>query len=102
VQQAQNGAVSLRLSARFSSLTYVFLFSHDALPVSIFAFLSLGLIPIPLVFIRYGKDLRASSRFSEEARHVIKRMSVMNKAEGMIIEKPNPLATLEEKKEDSV
>lgn len=44
------------------------------LTVSIFAFLSLGLVPIPLIFIRYGKQLRARSRLSREAHEVIMRM----------------------------
>lgn len=42
--------------------------------VSIFAFLSLGLLPIPLIFIRYGKQLRARSRYALEAHEVIMRM----------------------------
>jgi hypothetical protein len=51
------------------------LFSHDFLPpVSIFAFISLGLIPIPIVLIRYGKELRARSRYAQEARRVITGM----------------------------
>ena len=47
-------------------------------PVSIFAFLSLGLFPIPLIFIRYGKQLRAGSRFAQEAQAVIMRMGDYN------------------------
>jgi hypothetical protein len=43
--------------------------------VSLFGFLSLGLIPIPLFFIRYGKNLRARSRFRQEAGSMIARMS---------------------------
>jgi len=42
--------------------------------VSIFAFLSLGLFPIPLIFIRYGKQLRARSGYAQEAHKVIMRM----------------------------
>ena len=49
--------------------------------VSIFAFLSLGLIPIPLIFIRYGKQLRAHSRYAQEAHRVIMRMGEYNYAE---------------------
>jgi hypothetical protein len=49
--------------------------SHDFLPpVSIFALLSLVPIPIPLVLIRYGKELRAHSRYAQEARRVITGM----------------------------
>ncbi|KLO12517.1 MFS general substrate transporter [Schizopora paradoxa] len=39
--------------------------------VSIFAFLSLGLLPIPLIFVRYGSLLREKSHFAREAREVI-------------------------------
>lgn len=46
--------------------------------VSTFAFLSLGLFPIPLIFIRYGKQLRARSRYAQEAREVIMRMGEYN------------------------
>jgi hypothetical protein len=42
--------------------------------VSIFAFISLGLIPIPIVLIRYVKEFRARSRYVQEARHVITGM----------------------------
>jgi hypothetical protein len=45
--------------------------------VSIFAFISVGLLPIPLIFIRYGKGLRARSRYGQEAREVIVRMSIV-------------------------
>lgn len=68
-----------------SLITHIFLFSHVAPSVSIFAFLSLGLIPIPLFLIRYGKKLRARSRHSQEARRVIVRMSIY-KEEGINIE----------------
>jgi len=39
--------------------------------VSVFAFLSLGLLPIPLIFVRYGPRLREKSHFAKEAREVI-------------------------------
>ncbi|THH03145.1 hypothetical protein EW145_g6492 [Phellinidium pouzarii] len=42
--------------------------------VSIFGFLSLGLIPIPLVFIRYGPALRAKSFYAREAARVMEGM----------------------------
>ncbi|KAH9958330.1 MFS general substrate transporter [Russula dissimulans] len=45
--------------------------------LSIFAFISVGLLPIPLIFIRYGKGLRARSRYGQEAREVIVRMSIV-------------------------
>lgn len=50
------------------------------LAVSIFAFISLGSIPIPLILIRYGKELRASSRYSQEARRVIMGMGAYKNA----------------------
>jgi hypothetical protein len=49
--------------------------------VSIFAFLSLGLIPIPLIFIRYGKELRDRSRYAQEAHVIIMRMGEYNYGE---------------------
>jgi len=52
--------------------------------VSIFAFLSLGLLPIPLIFIRYGKQLRAHSRYAHEAHKIIMRMGEYNYAEDTI------------------
>ncbi|TCD71981.1 hypothetical protein EIP91_000113 [Steccherinum ochraceum] len=36
--------------------------------MSMFGFISLGLIPIPLVFIRYGPKFRARSHYATEAR----------------------------------
>ncbi len=39
--------------------------------MSVFAFLSLGLLPIPLIFVRYGPRLREKSHFAREAREVI-------------------------------
>jgi len=44
--------------------------------LSIFAFLSFGLLPIPLIFIRYGKQLRTRSHYAQAAQEVIVRMSV--------------------------
>ncbi|KAI0761318.1 hypothetical protein BD413DRAFT_495770 [Trametes elegans] len=41
--------------------------------VTVFAFISLGMIPIPFVFVRYGPTLRAQSRHAKEAREVIAR-----------------------------
>jgi len=71
MQQARNGAVSLHLNFIFGQ-NYCGLIVP--LIVSIFAFLSLGLFPIPLIFIRYGKQLRARSRYAQEAHEVIMRM----------------------------
>ncbi|KAI0247926.1 MFS general substrate transporter [Lactifluus subvellereus] len=42
--------------------------------LSLFGFLSLGLIPIPLIFIRYGEQLRARSLYAQEADAVIARL----------------------------
>ncbi|OCB87071.1 MFS general substrate transporter [Sanghuangporus baumii] len=42
--------------------------------VSLFAFLSLGLIPIPLIFLRYGASIRARSFHAQEATRVVARM----------------------------
>lgn len=42
--------------------------------VSLFGFLSFGLIPIPIIFIRYGPALRAKSKFAREAATVLARM----------------------------
>ncbi|EGO24721.1 hypothetical protein SERLADRAFT_438336 [Serpula lacrymans var. lacrymans S7.9] len=45
--------------------------------VSIFGFLSLGLLPIPLIFIRYGASLRQHSRFAQEALSIVADMQHM-------------------------
>ncbi|KAL5519558.1 hypothetical protein ACEPAH_1241 [Sanghuangporus vaninii] len=42
--------------------------------VSLFAFLSLGLIPIPLIFLRYGASIRTRSFYAQEATRVIAQM----------------------------
>ncbi|KAI0050890.1 MFS general substrate transporter [Auriscalpium vulgare] len=39
--------------------------------LSLFGFLSLGLIPIPLIFIRYGEQLRERSHFAKEGRAIL-------------------------------
>jgi len=64
--------------ALISSLTNITYALIVPLLVSIFAFLSLGLFPIPLIFIRYGKQLRARSRYAQEAHEVIMRMGEYN------------------------
>lgn len=38
--------------------------------VSLFGFLSLGLIPIPILFVRYGPALRKRSRFIRESMRI--------------------------------
>ena len=50
--------------------------------MSLFGFLSLGLTPIPLLFIRYGKQLRARSRYAQEAQDIIMRMGEYNYPDG--------------------
>lgn len=58
-----------------------------------FAFISLGLIPIPLVFLRYGPAFRARSHFAAEAQRVAEQMRAQkdaltgNNAETTIVEK---------------
>ncbi|KAI0761317.1 MFS general substrate transporter [Trametes elegans] len=42
--------------------------------VTVFAFIALAMVPIPLVFVRYGPTLRARSRHAKEAREAIARM----------------------------
>ncbi|THH08482.1 hypothetical protein EW145_g2680 [Phellinidium pouzarii] len=42
--------------------------------VSLFAFLSLGLIPIPLIFLRYGTAFRKRSHYAQEAAALVSRM----------------------------
>ncbi len=44
--------------------------------ISLFGFLSLGLIPIPLIFIRYGASLRERSYFVQEVQAIVSRMRV--------------------------
>ena len=67
-------------------------------PVSIFAFLSLGLFPIPLIFIRYGKQLRARSRYAQEAHKVIMRMGEYSY--GDVIDQGSQSPTKEQRNED--
>jgi hypothetical protein len=42
--------------------------------VSLFGFLSFGLIPIPFIFLRHGKRLRASSHYAQEALALLHKM----------------------------
>lgn len=42
--------------------------------ISLFGFLSLGLIPIPLIFIRYGASLRERSYFVQEVQAIVSHM----------------------------
>ncbi|KLO12037.1 MFS general substrate transporter [Schizopora paradoxa] len=42
--------------------------------VSLFGFLSFGLLPIPIIFLRYGKRLRSRSYYAKEAARVISEM----------------------------
>lgn len=43
-------------------------------PVSLFGFLSFGLLIIPFAFLRYGASLRAKSHFAKEAGAIVARM----------------------------
>lgn len=63
--------------------------------VSLFGFISLGLIPIPLIFIRYGPTFRARSHFASEARRVAEEMRGQHTA---VVERANDEDT--EKKDD--
>ena len=101
MQQARNGAVSQTPSSRsILSLNNVLLVPLlVASTVSIFGFLSLGLFPIPLIFIRYGKQLRARSRYGQEAREVIMRMGEYNC--GGTIEPGTPRLTKKQVTEDA-
>jgi hypothetical protein len=76
------------------------LFVCPSILVSIFGFLSLGLIPIPLMFIRYGKQLRARSRYAQEARVVIMRMGEYN-YNGSTEEPSDPTSVSELRSESS-
>ena len=49
--------------------------------MSIFGFLSLFLIPIPLIFVRYGSVLRQKSYFAREAEDVIAATRRVKKSE---------------------
>ncbi|KAH8112349.1 MFS general substrate transporter [Phellopilus nigrolimitatus] len=42
--------------------------------ISLFGFLSLGLIPIPVIFLRYGPVLREKSHFASEANRILAGM----------------------------
>ncbi|TBU25470.1 MFS general substrate transporter [Dichomitus squalens] len=42
--------------------------------ISIFGFISLALIPIPFIFVRYGPELRDRSRYAREARQLAARL----------------------------
>ncbi|KAI0659875.1 MFS general substrate transporter [Cubamyces menziesii] len=42
--------------------------------VTVFAFISVAMIPIPFIFVRFGPALRARSRHAKEAREIITRM----------------------------
>jgi non-ribosomal peptide synthetase component E (peptide arylation enzyme) len=57
--------------------------------VSLFGFLSLGLIPIPLIFIRYGEQLRARSRYAQEANVVIARLRAGQDEDKTDVEHPD-------------
>lgn len=68
-----------------------------SLLVSIFAFLSLGLLPIPLIFVRYGSRLREKSHFAREAREVI--AATRNQiAQDVAEEDPAPMSEMKEKR----
>lgn len=49
--------------------------------VSIFAFISLGLAPIPFIFVRFGPALRARSRHARQAREAVARMHAQDEPE---------------------
>lgn len=42
--------------------------------VSVFAFIALGLLPIPIIFIRHGKSLRSKSPHANEAMQIARKM----------------------------
>lgn len=65
--------------------------------VSIFAFISLGLVPIPFVFVRFGPALRARSRHARQAREAIARMHAAQPEPG--IEPESEIEGEEERKQ---
>jgi len=64
--------------------------------LSLFASLSLGLIPIPLIFIRHGKELRARSRYAREAQDAIKQMGAYDVEEAKVFGTTETLVTRNE------
>ncbi len=54
---------------------------HLASPVSLFAFLSFGLVPIPLIFLRYGEKLRRRSYYANEAARVLSELNASTTAD---------------------
>jgi hypothetical protein len=54
------------------------------------------LIPIPLVFIRHGKGLRARSRYAREAQDAIKQMGAYDVEEATVFGATESLVTRKE------
>ncbi|KAH8100973.1 MFS general substrate transporter [Cristinia sonorae] len=54
--------------------------------ISIFGFISLGMIPIPLFFIRYGAAFRERSHFANEARKVTEKMRAQKEALAAVVD----------------
>ncbi|KAI0263386.1 MFS general substrate transporter [Gloeopeniophorella convolvens] len=84
---AANTCIRSIIAAAFPVATHRLL---DALGtkwgLSLFGFLSLGLIPIPLIFIRYGGKLRARSRYAREAEAVVARLNARRDEEKTDVE----------------
>ncbi|KAI0306294.1 MFS general substrate transporter [Multifurca ochricompacta] len=71
--------------------------------LSLFGFLSFGMLPIPLIFIRYGDELRARSRYAREADVLIARLSARQDEEKTNVEHLDSLSSKgqEQKQETS-
>lgn len=75
----RSGEVRTRIILAVSSLGTS---THPTrMTVSIFAFISLGLVPIPFAFVRFGPALRARSRHARQAREAIARMHAQDEPE---------------------
>ncbi len=42
--------------------------------MSLFGFFSLGLLPIPIIFLHFGESMRAKSHFAQEASAIVADM----------------------------
>ncbi|KLO06595.1 MFS general substrate transporter [Schizopora paradoxa] len=63
--------------------------------VSLFGFLSLGLLPIPMIFLRFGESMRAKSYYAREASSIVANMKKTEQMAGLedASEKPASLTS---------
>lgn len=104
-----NSAIAVSFFSRSLGCAALALASHKIVSslgtkwgVSLFGFLSLGLLPIPLIFLRHGATMRGKSRFALEANAIVAATRHNSASTEIIISRKRETKDVGEKSESGV